>query len=154
MLVLSYYLLLGVFKVIMEMKSSKCVVLKLNSAYFMFNFVYCIGVFNELVFDILQTLIYNALSATKKLSWEIIKSRDYYSIHLLHAFSLICINVWCVQKKKNNFWDFFSPCAKIWNNSWKMHWKMSKKACNFDKLSHITYDKSCCTLGEGVVNVF
>ena len=98
MLVLSYYLLLEVFKVIMEMKSSKCVVLKLNSAYFMFNFVYCIGVFNELVFDILQTLIYNALSATEKLSWEIIKSRDYYSIHLLHAFSLICINV-CRRRK-------------------------------------------------------
>ena len=152
MLVLSYYLFLGVFKVIMEMKSSKCVVLKLNSAYFMFNFVYCIGVFNELVFDILQTLIYNALSATEKLSWEIIKSRDYYSIHLLHAFSLICINV--CRRRKTTSEIFFSPCAKIWNNSWKMHWKMSKKACNFDKLSHITYDKSHCTIGGGVVNVF
>ena len=31
---------------------------------------------------------------------------------------------------------------------------MSKKACNFDKLSYITYDKSRCTMGGGVVNVF
>ena len=97
------------------MKSSKCVVLKLNSAYFMFNFVYCIGVFNELVFDILQTLIYNALSATEKLSWEIIKSRDYYSIHLLHAFSLICIKcVICAEEEKTTSEIFFSPFAKIW----------------------------------------
>ena len=119
MLVLSYYLLLGVFEVIMEMKSSKCVVLKLNSAYFMFNFVYCIGVFNELVFDILQTLIYNALSATEKLSWEIIKSRDYYSIHLLHAFSLICIKcVICAEEEKTTSEIFFFTfCKNMKNNS-------------------------------------
>ena len=60
--------------------------------------------------------------------------------------------MWAEEEKQ--LLRFFSPFAKIWNNSWKMHWKMSKKACNFDKLSYITYDKSRCTMGGGVVNVF